>query len=238
MKSWSARLLAARRVTQDNQGKKTAGVDGRKSLTPDQRLALVNTLRLNHKTQPVRRVWIPNPATDEKRPLGIPTIFDRALQALVNMALKPQWEARRIRNSNGILHRRLGSPPPGARRAHGASRAPSAPRPPRRSAPQHGGARPRAAWTGRAGWGRIAPQGRPGAQASGRAVAKRNNLRDTGAGRLQPPDLPRLDRHQQRAERAFRSRRDQFGEQGDRVRDQPGGFCHPRLLFRLTPGAP
>ena len=68
MKSWSARLLAARRVTQENQGKKTAGVDGKKALTPDQRLALVNTLRVNQKTQPVRRVSIPKPATDEKRP--------------------------------------------------------------------------------------------------------------------------------------------------------------------------
>ena len=66
--SWSASLLATRRVTQENQGKKTAGVDGRKSLTPAQRLALVNTLRLHQKTQPVRRVWIPTPATDEKRP--------------------------------------------------------------------------------------------------------------------------------------------------------------------------
>src|SRR5712691_12038951 len=72
MKSWSARLLAVRRDTQDNQGKKTAGVDGKKSFTPDQRLVLVNTLSLPHETQPVRRVWIPKPATDEKRPLGIP----------------------------------------------------------------------------------------------------------------------------------------------------------------------
>jgi N-terminal domain of reverse transcriptase/Reverse transcriptase (RNA-dependent DNA polymerase) len=102
MKSRSARLLAVRRVTQDNQGKKTAGVDGRKSLTPDQRWALVNTLSLSHETQPVRRVWIPKPATDEKRPLGIPTIFDRALQALVNMALEPQWEARFEPNSYGF----------------------------------------------------------------------------------------------------------------------------------------
>ncbi len=102
MKSWSARLLAVRRVTQDNQGKKTAGVDGKKSFTPDQRLALVNTLSLPHETQPVRRVWIPKPATDEKRPLGIPTIFDRALQALVNLALEPQWEARFEPNSDGL----------------------------------------------------------------------------------------------------------------------------------------
>ena len=102
MQSWSARLLATRRVTQDNQGKKTAGVDGKKSLTPAQRLALVNTLKLNQKTQPVRRVWIPKPATDEKRPLGIPTIFDRALQALVNIALEPQWEARFEPHSYGL----------------------------------------------------------------------------------------------------------------------------------------
>src|SRR6266581_2447951 len=46
MKSWSARLLAVRRVTQDNQGKKTAGVDGVKALTPKQRLTLAYTLTL------------------------------------------------------------------------------------------------------------------------------------------------------------------------------------------------
>jgi RNA-directed DNA polymerase len=102
MTSRSAKLLAVRRVTQDNQGKKTAGVDGRKSLTPDQRLALVNTLRLHHEAQPVRRVWIPKPATDEQRPLGIPTIFDRALQALVKISLEPQWEARFEPNSYGF----------------------------------------------------------------------------------------------------------------------------------------
>jgi RNA-directed DNA polymerase len=100
--SRSAKLLAVRRVTQDNQGKKTAGVDGRKSLTPDQRLALATTLQLPHEAQPVRRVWIPQPATDEQRPLGIPTIFDRALQALVKMTLEPQWEARFEPNSYGF----------------------------------------------------------------------------------------------------------------------------------------
>ena len=68
MKAWSARLLAVRRVTQDNQGKKTAGVDGKKSLTPDQRLALGHILRRHHEAQPVRRGWRPQPATDEQRP--------------------------------------------------------------------------------------------------------------------------------------------------------------------------
>ncbi len=75
MKSWSARMLAVRRVTQDNRGKKTAGVDGVKSLTPKQRLELVNQLRRtnNQKAKPVRRVWIDKPGKTEKRPLGIPT---------------------------------------------------------------------------------------------------------------------------------------------------------------------
>ena len=72
MKSWSAKSMAVRRVSQDNQGKRTAGVDGVKSLTPVQRLKLVTTLRIDEQTQPVRRVWIPKTGTDELRPLGIP----------------------------------------------------------------------------------------------------------------------------------------------------------------------
>lgn len=102
MKSRSAKLLAVRRVTQDNQGKKTAGVDGVKSLTPKQRLALANTLNIGRKAKPVRRVWIPKAGSDEMRPLGIPTIHDRALQALVKLALEPEWEARFEPNSYGF----------------------------------------------------------------------------------------------------------------------------------------
>ncbi len=102
MKSWSARALAVRRVTQDNQGKKTAGVDGVKSLTPKQRLKLTGNLNLDSKVSPTRRVWIPKPGTEEKRPLGIPTMKDRALQALVKLALEPEWEARFEPNSYGF----------------------------------------------------------------------------------------------------------------------------------------
>jgi RNA-directed DNA polymerase len=54
--SRSAKLLAVRKVTQDNQGKRTAGVDGIKSLTPKQRLKLANNLKLGRKANPVRRV--------------------------------------------------------------------------------------------------------------------------------------------------------------------------------------
>jgi RNA-directed DNA polymerase len=90
MKSYAAKCLAVRRVTQDNQGKSTAGVDGVKSLTPKQRLELVETLRLGTKAKATRRVMIPKPGKAEKRPLGIPTMSDRSLQCLVKLALEPE----------------------------------------------------------------------------------------------------------------------------------------------------
>ncbi len=100
--SWAARALSVRRVTQDNQGKKTAGVDGVKALSPKQRLTLMNKIKLGTKVRPTRRVWIPKPGSEEKRPLGIPTMYDRALQALVKMAMEPEWEARFEPNSYGF----------------------------------------------------------------------------------------------------------------------------------------
>jgi len=93
VKSYYAKLLAIRKVTQDNQGKKTAGIDGIKSITPKQRLELSQNLSKYQKAKPLRRKWIPKP-NGEKRPLGIPTINDRVRQALVKLALEPQWEAR------------------------------------------------------------------------------------------------------------------------------------------------
>jgi RNA-directed DNA polymerase len=102
LRSWSAKCIAVRRVTQDNTGKKTAGVDGVKSLSPEARLKLVKRLKPEGKSRPTRRVWIPKPGTQEKRPLGIPTMYDRALQALVKMALEPEWEARFEPNSYGF----------------------------------------------------------------------------------------------------------------------------------------
>lgn len=102
MKSWTAKMIAVRRVTQDNKGKKTAGVDGVKSLTPTQRLKLVNNLRVYRKAKPTRRVWIPKPGKEEERPLGIPTMYDRALQALAKQALEPEWEAKFEPNSYGF----------------------------------------------------------------------------------------------------------------------------------------
>jgi RNA-directed DNA polymerase len=100
--SWSAKCVAVRRVTKDNKGKNTAGVDGVKTLTPEQRIALVKRLKVNGKCRATGRVMIPKPGSDEKRPLGIPTIDDRALQALVKLALEPEWEAKFEPNSYGF----------------------------------------------------------------------------------------------------------------------------------------
>jgi RNA-directed DNA polymerase len=103
LNSRAAKLLAVRNVTQDNQGKKTAGIDGVKSLTSSQRLALSQNLKLNDKAQPVRRVWIPKPGqSNEKRALGIPVMKERALQRLVQSVLEPEWEARFEPNSYGF----------------------------------------------------------------------------------------------------------------------------------------
>jgi RNA-directed DNA polymerase len=102
IRSWSAKCLAVRRVTQDNQGKNTAGVDGVKTLTSKQRTTLVSRLKLTGKAKPTRRVMIPKPGSNEKRQLGIPTIDDRALQALVKIALEPEWEAKFEPNSYGF----------------------------------------------------------------------------------------------------------------------------------------
>ncbi len=102
IKSYYNRLLAVRKVTQDNQGKKTAGVDKIKSLTPKQRFKLAETLKLGDKSKPIRRVWIPKPGKNEKRPLGIPVMRDRAAQALAKAALEPEWEAKFEGNSFGF----------------------------------------------------------------------------------------------------------------------------------------
>ncbi|HEY9803615.1 MAG TPA: reverse transcriptase domain-containing protein [Leptolyngbyaceae cyanobacterium] len=95
LKSASARLLAIRQVTQLNVGKKTAGVDGKASLTFEQRLELSEQLKTkgnNWHHQSLRQ--IPIPKKDGKiRILKVPTIADRAWQAIAKYALEPAHEA-------------------------------------------------------------------------------------------------------------------------------------------------
>jgi RNA-directed DNA polymerase len=102
LRSWNAKLLATRQVTQDNSGKKTAGVDGLKSVTPKERLVLAKSLTIKQRPLPALRIYIPKPGKDELRPLSIPAMRDRALQALVKLALEPEWEARFEPNSYGF----------------------------------------------------------------------------------------------------------------------------------------
>lgn len=99
---FEAKLLAVRRVTQDNTGKKTAGVDGVKSLSPSKRWEMAKSLEIDGKSDQIKRVWIPKPNSKELRPLGIPTMRDRAKQALALIALEPEWEAKFERNSYGF----------------------------------------------------------------------------------------------------------------------------------------
>jgi len=105
LRSWSARCLAVRQVTQENRGKRTPGVDGVAALTSKQRLTLAGDLRnlVGWTVAPVRRVYIPKPNhPTEKRGLGIPVMADRAMQALVKQALEPEWEAVFEANSYGF----------------------------------------------------------------------------------------------------------------------------------------
>lgn len=91
--SFDAKLLAVQQVTTLNKGKLTKGIDNELYTTADKKWQLANSLKLNGKADFIRRVYIPKSGKSEKRPLGIPTIKDRAKQTLVKFALEPEWEA-------------------------------------------------------------------------------------------------------------------------------------------------
>jgi RNA-directed DNA polymerase len=100
--SRAAKLVATHRVTTLNKGKKTAGIDKKVLSKPEEKLKLAFSLSLDGKAYPIRRVWIPKPGKQEKRPLGIPVIEDRAKQQLARLALEPEWEAIFEPNSYGF----------------------------------------------------------------------------------------------------------------------------------------
>ena len=102
IRSNHAKLIAVQQVTTLNKGKNTPGVDGFVPTNSSMKLTLAKNLHLNGKAALVKRVWIPKPGKSEKRPLGIPTIQDRAKQALAKLALEPEWEARFEPNSYGF----------------------------------------------------------------------------------------------------------------------------------------
>ena len=99
--SLSGKALAVKRVT-ENQGKRTPGVDRVTWSTPGAKSKAVASLRQRgYRPQPLRRVYIPK-ANGKRRPLGIPTMKDRAMQALYLLALEPVAETTADSNSYGF----------------------------------------------------------------------------------------------------------------------------------------
>jgi RNA-directed DNA polymerase len=99
--SRSAKLLGIRKVTQDNQGRKTAGVDGKAKLSPKERIELVSEINVYGKWARVKQVEIPKP-NGSTRTLGIPTMKDRARQAVMKLGLEPSYESNAEPNSYGF----------------------------------------------------------------------------------------------------------------------------------------
>jgi RNA-directed DNA polymerase len=99
--SFSGKALAVLRVT-TNRGKRTPGVDGSWWDTPEKKATAIRTLRQRgYHPRPLRRVYIPK-QSGKKRPLGIPTMLDRAMQALYLLALDPIAETTADPNSYGF----------------------------------------------------------------------------------------------------------------------------------------
>lgn len=105
--SIEGRAVAVRNTT-TNDGGKTPGVDGIIWDSPKKRLDAIAELRKivqsprKYKALPVRRVLIPKPETDETRPLGIPTMIDRAVQSLYLLAVDPVVECQSDLHSYGF----------------------------------------------------------------------------------------------------------------------------------------
>ncbi|PHF65990.1 reverse transcriptase N-terminal domain-containing protein [Priestia aryabhattai] len=102
-------LLSIRRVTQQNNGKRTPGVDGYTASKPNERIKLYQQLVqcnvFRHRPKPEKRTFIPK-KNEKLRPLGIPTIRDRVYQNVVKNALEPQWEFKFEPTSYGFRPKR------------------------------------------------------------------------------------------------------------------------------------
>jgi RNA-directed DNA polymerase len=101
-RSWQAKALAVRKVTETNQGKRTSGIDGALWDTPTKKWNAIGCLNSKgYRARPLRRVYIPK-SNGKERPLGIPTMRDRAMQALYLLALEPAAECASDPNSYGF----------------------------------------------------------------------------------------------------------------------------------------
>ena len=105
-RSFSGKALAVKRVT-ENKGKRTAGVDGEIwSTTRDKQTAIERLRQHGYRAQPLRRIYIPKSSGNERRPLSIPVMLDRAMQALYLLALDPIAETTGDPNSYGFRKNR------------------------------------------------------------------------------------------------------------------------------------
>ena len=103
--SFSGKALAVKRVT-ENQGKRTPGVDGEIWKTPQKKAEAIETLKQQgYHPRPLRRIYIPK-SNGAQRPLSIPTMKDRAMQALYLLALDPIAEIQADPNSYGFRRER------------------------------------------------------------------------------------------------------------------------------------
>jgi RNA-directed DNA polymerase len=101
LRSSYAKFLATRKITQDNAGKRTPGVDKRIIKSPKDKYNLATNVKVDGKCSPISKKYIPKP-DGRNRPLGIPTIEDRVKQELVYLAMLPQWEAQFEATSYGF----------------------------------------------------------------------------------------------------------------------------------------
>ena len=111
-KSTAVKVLATWRITQRNQGKYTAGVDGismskdhNRKTQNQMRLKLMDKIDIGKKPDPIRRVFIPKP-NGKQRPLGIPTLHDRIIQEILRIAIEPTAEYHFSDNSFGFRPKR------------------------------------------------------------------------------------------------------------------------------------
>lgn len=103
LRSHANLLVSVRKVTQENKGKRTAGIDNQLILSPKTRVKLVQQMSecATWSVKPAKRIYIPK-VNGKQRPLGILTIKNRVAQAIVKNALEPSWEARFESHSYGF----------------------------------------------------------------------------------------------------------------------------------------